>query len=342
MDCEEIRERLSAYMDDLLDGESRALVEAHLSSCKGCQQELVSLKALVRELGSLESVGPPKDFLDRLNERIEARSWFPRILRTLFKPMRVKIPLEFAGAVAVAILVFAVLHTQKEEFRLKRAPVGLVKQERPGEQVAREQRQAEAPERLMEERTYKEPGVDAFGEGMKEEPYSKLRLARRSEEEKMAKEDAPETLKPAVKDQAPPPKGEAIELALVMKKEIPPESLAPGAAMEAAPAPKKKMRRSLTLPQAATSAKPDRDEEKDDSLSRLKRLIELVGGEVVSVEYDEQTNTPVSIGAQIPAHQIHTFYNKLKELGDLRTPPEAVTGKGHEVLSVSIRLLPSD
>jgi hypothetical protein len=341
MDCEEIRERLPAYVDDLLDTENKAVVEEHLSSCKACQEELVSLKALVRELGSLESVEPPRDFLDQLNERIERRAWFPKILRTLFKPMRVKIPLEFAGAVAVAILVFAVLQSQKEEFRLEQAPVGLVKQERAGEQVATEQRQAEAPGRLMERRAYEERGVDAFGEGMKEESYNKLRLARKSEEEKMAKEDASDLLKNAIKDQASAPEREAIELALVMKKEIPPESLAPGAAMEAAPAPKKKMRRSLALPHTAPSAKPDRDEALDDSLSRLKRLIELVGGEVVSIEYDEQTNAPLSIGAQIPAQQIHTFYNKLKELGDLQTPPETVAGKGHDVLPVLIRLLPS-
>jgi hypothetical protein len=341
MDCDEIKDLLSAYVDDLLKGESRALVEEHLSSCKACEQEWVSLKALVRELGSLESVEPPKDFLDQLNERIEGRSWFPKILATLFKPMRVKIPLEFAGAVAVAILVFAVLHTQKEQLSLEQAPEGLI-QEMASEQVAVEQRQAEVPGRLTEDRAYKERGVDAFGEEMKEEPYSKRRLARKPEEEKMAKVDAPDTLKQAVKDQAPPPKRESIELALVMKKEIRPESLAPGAAMEAAPAPKKKMRRSLALQETTPPAKPDRDEELDDSLSKLKRLIELVGGEVVSVEYDEQTNTPTSIGAQIPAQRIHTFYNKLKELGDLRTPPEAVTRKGHDVLPVSIRLLPSE
>jgi hypothetical protein len=177
---------------------------------------------------------------------------------------------------------------------------------------------------------------------MKEESYTEPQLASRPEEEKMAKKYAADTLKQAVKDQAPPPERESIELALVMKKEIPPESLAPGAAMEAAPAPKKKMRRSLALPQTVPSGKPDRDEEQDDSLSRLRKLIELVGGEVVSVEYNEQTNTPASIGAWIPADQVYTFYNKLKELGDLRTPPEAVTGKGHEVLSVSIRLLSSE
>ena len=341
MDCAEIKERLSAYVDDVLDAESKAVVEEHLSTCKDCQQEMVSLKALVRELGSLESVEAPRDFLDQLHERIEARSWFPKILRTLFVPMRVKIPLEFAGAVAVAILVFAVLHTQKDQLRLAQAPEGL-KQERTGEQVATVRSQAEAPGRLMEDRTYKERGVELFGEGMKEEPYSRPRLASKPEEEKMGKEVVADTLKQAVKDQVPPPKRESIELALVMKKEIRPESLAPGAAMEAAPAPKKKMRRSLALPQAAPSAKPERDEEVDDYLSKLTKLIELVGGEVVSVDYDERTKALASIRAQIPASQIPTFYNKLKELGDLRTPPEAVTGKGHEVLPVSIRLLPSE
>jgi hypothetical protein len=318
MDCEEIREHLSAYVDDNLDAGGKARVEEHLLSCKACQQELASLKALVRELGSLESVEPPKDFLDQLNERIEARSWFPKILRTLFKPMRVKIPLEFAGAVAVAILVLVFLHTQKEELGLKQAPVGLVKQEGPSGQVAMEKQQAKAPWSL-EGKASKGRVVDSSRELAKDEAYER-QLARKGGEERR----------------------EVIELTLVMKKEIPPESLAPGAAMEAAPTPPKKMRRSLALQETAPPARPKTDEELDDSLSRLKKLIELLGGEVVSVEYDKQTKRLASIGAQIPAHQIHTFYNKLKELGDLRTPPEAVTGKGNEVLSVSIRLLPSE
>jgi hypothetical protein len=236
--------------------------------------------------------------------------------------MRVKIPLEFAGAVAVAILVFAFLHSQKEPLRLEQAPVGL-KQEKAGEQVVMEKRQAEAPFRVMEESVSKERAVDSFGDVAKDEAHK------------------PQLAYKAATAERHLPQRETIELALVMKKEIRPESLAPGAAMEAAPTPKKKMRRSLALQETAPPAKPDRDEELDDSLSRLKKLIELVGGEVVSVEYDEQTNTPASIGAQIPANQIHTFYNKLKELGDLRTPPEAVTGREHEVLPVSIRLLPS-
>jgi hypothetical protein len=323
MDCAEIKERLSAYVDDVLDAESKAVVEEHLSTCKDCQQEMVSLKALVRELGSLESVQPPRDFLDQLHARIEARSWFPRILRTLFMPMRVKIPLEFAGAVAVAILVFAVLHTQKDQLRLAQGPEGL-RQERVAEKIAKEESLEEVPVGLKQEKAPEKGTADTFGKVAKDEAYK------------------PQPAYRAATAEQPPTEREIIELALVMKKEIRPESLAPGAAMEVAPSSKKKMRRSLVLPQAAPPAKPERDEDVDDSLSKLTKLIELVGGEVVSIEYDEQTNAPASIRAQIPASQIHTFYNKLKELGDLRTPPEAVTGKGQEVLPVSIRLLPSE
>ncbi len=350
MKCSDIKERLSEYVDDILDPETRALLDEHLSACKDCQHTLASLKAVVSELGALDSVEPPEDFLDQLHERMEKRPRFPRILRTLFMPMRVKIPLEFAGAVAVAILVFSILHTQKDQLRLAEPPLGL-KQEGVSGRVEMEKRQAKAPSRVMEEKIFKERGVGSFGEGAKQEAY-KPQPARRAGEESMAKEDATGTLAKARKDKgyehpladiskAPPAERETIELALVMRKEIGPKASAPRAAMEAAPAPKKKIDRSLALPQSAPPAKPERDEAVDDSLLKLTRVIELVGGEVVSVQYDEETHTAESIWAEIPATQIDTFYNKVKELGDLLTPPEAFAGKGEAFLSVCIRLLPS-
>ncbi len=314
MNCGEVKELLSEYVDDVLDPKTKAIVDEHLSACEDCQQELVSLKALVSDLGSLESVEPPKDFLDRLHERIEKRSWFSEILRTLFVPMRVKIPLEFAGAAAVAILVFSFLYTQQDQLKLAEAPVSL-KNEMATQKVLTEQRLAE------EEGIAKEGTVDTFGKVAKDEAY-KPQLA----------------YKAAVQ---PPTERETIELALVLRKELRPEALAPGAAMEAAPAPKKKMRRSLAMGDAEPSARPERDEDVDDSLTKVKRFIGLVGGEVVSVEYNKETNTPESIRAEIPAEQLYTFYNKLKELGDLQTLPETGIGKEQELLPVRIRLLPS-
>lgn len=314
MECGKIRELLSEYVDDVLDPETKAVMDEHIFTCKDCQEELVSLKALVTELGSLESVEPPRDFMDQLHERMEKRSRFSEILRALFVPMRVKIPLEFAGAAAVAILVFSFLYTQKDQLKLAEAPV-ILKNEMATQEVLREQRPAE------EEGFAQKGTFDASGKVAKDEAY-KPQLAYKAAELSSAER-------------------ETIELALVLRKELRPEALTPGAAMEAAPAPKKKMRRSLAMRDAETSARPEKEEEVDDPLTKVKRFIGLVGGEVVSVEYNKETHTPESIRAEIPSEQLYTFYNKLKELGDLQTHPKTGIEKEQEFLPVRVRLLPA-
>ena len=93
--------------------------------------------------------------------------------------------------------------------------------------------------------------------------------------------------------------------------------------------------------EAQPSARPERDEELEDPLTKVKRFIGLVGGEVVSVEYNKETHTPESIRAEIPSEQLYTFYNKLKELGDLQSHPKRGIEKEQEFLPVRVRLLPA-
>jgi hypothetical protein len=300
MNCGETKGLLSEYVDEVLDEKTKALVDEHLSTCKDCQQEFASLKRLVKELGSLESVQPPKDFLKQLHERIEQRSRFSKILRTLFVPMRVKIPLEFAGAAVMAILIFSVLHFQQEQYKMAEAPVSL-KQGRVAEKGV----------------------LDSSVKGVKEDTY-KPQLAYKT-----------------VTAEQPQEKREPMELALVMKEELPSEAYAPGAAIEAAPAAKKKMTRSLVMKEAGPRGQLERDESVDDSVAKLTRLIELVGGKTLSIEYEKESNRPESIHAEIPGKQFSTFYKQLKELGDLQSAPKTVTGKDKEVVPVQVRLLPS-
>lgn len=298
MNCEEIKELLSEYVDGVLDAKTKALVDEHLSTCKGCEDELASLKVLVNELGSLESVAPPGDFLDQLHERMEQRSPFSKILRTLFVPMRIKIPLEFAGAAAMAILVFSLLYVQQDRFRMAQAPVG-----------------------LKEEGVARKGGPESWGEGLKDEAAK------------------PQPAYRAATVEQPPAKKEPIEVVLVMKRVLPPETYAPGAAMEAAPAPKEKMRRSLAKKEVVSRARPEADKRDDDLLPGLTGLVELAGGTVVSIEYEKATNRPEAIHAEIPAEHLNTFYNRLGELGELKSAPRSVTGKEQGLLSVRIRLL---
>lgn len=124
MECATIKELLSEYMDDTLDPDTKARLEDHLVTCKGCTEELASLRALVQELSSLEPVEAPEDFIDKLRERMESRFQFRKILRMLFVPARIKIPLEFATVAVMAVLVFFIVHTQEAKKQFLDMPEG--------------------------------------------------------------------------------------------------------------------------------------------------------------------------------------------------------------------------
>lgn len=301
MNCGEIKELLSEYVDEVLDATTKSLVEEHLSTCKACQKEFASLKTMVKELGSLEPVAPPKDFLYQLHERLEQRSWVSKILRTLFIPMRVKIPVEFASAAVIAMLVFSILYIQQGQNRIAEPPVTL-KREKTGERDI----------------------LDSLGKRV-QKPVA------------FERKPASETV--AVGQ--PPEEKEAIELAFSAKKAPPAKTYAPGAATKAAPALEVKMRRSLAMKETVRGPQPERDLGDEDFLTELKRVIELVGGKVASIEYEKVSNRPESILAEIPAEKYNTFYNQLQELGDLQAAPKSVTGKGQEILPVRIQLLSS-
>ena len=122
MECAKIRDLLSEYIDGALDAQTKALIDAHLRICPKCSEELASLKTLIRELGSVESFKAPDDFLEKLHERLEPRFSFQKIVRLLFVPGRVKIPLEFATATAMAVLIFSILYIQQPERMIPVAP----------------------------------------------------------------------------------------------------------------------------------------------------------------------------------------------------------------------------
>jgi len=122
MDCTRSRDLLSEYADGALDAETRGDLEKHLSSCAGCREELSSLETLIRDLGSLPSVRPPADFLRQVHKRLEQPSRLRRLMRRLFFPLKFKIPLQLAGAVLAALLVFSVVTVQRQPYKVAEAP----------------------------------------------------------------------------------------------------------------------------------------------------------------------------------------------------------------------------
>ena len=132
MDCAAIQELLSEYIDGTLDAKTVQVVERHVSVCEDCKETLASLSAIVEELKTLEPVEPPADFLEKIHQRMEPRFDINRILRKLFVPFKIKIPLQLAAAATASILVVMVLNLQKSEYQ-KIQPLKAAKSEQLAE-----------------------------------------------------------------------------------------------------------------------------------------------------------------------------------------------------------------
>ncbi|HOI73750.1 MAG TPA: DUF2275 domain-containing protein [Syntrophales bacterium] len=117
MTCREIEERLSALLDDALPAEERRKVEEHLASCPSCARALADLRktvGLVRELGEVE---PPPWLRQKIMTRVreEAAPRKKGILRALFFPLYIKVPVQAFAMVLIAVLAFQIYRTSEPE-----------------------------------------------------------------------------------------------------------------------------------------------------------------------------------------------------------------------------------
>jgi hypothetical protein len=109
MDCREIKKLLDQYIDNDLSKNASAAVRNHLSACRECGAELALLKKYKKEISSLKEAKAPADFLQQLNQRIDKKSNFKKILKALFFPLKIKLPIEAFGVLAsVALFVLLV------------------------------------------------------------------------------------------------------------------------------------------------------------------------------------------------------------------------------------------
>jgi hypothetical protein len=341
MDCAAILKRLSEYIDGTLDAQTRAWVEKHIAACESCKQELASLRAVVQELGDLEPVKPPVDFLEKIHERMELRSGFNKILRKLFVPFHIKIPMELAAAATVTILVVLVLNIQQPEIQMMKIPTAPTSQsmaEKPKEDFIKPgfKKESERPAQVFEE---------APAKLSDSEP---VRLARRS----VAK-----SVTPSIQMESEPNssvlakkkasqfagKGRSIDLVLVLKTGVIGGAYKPLVAMKAAP-----LSESDSSTAEKKSAHTDFFERKIDAgekdrtadlLPRMKYIIDLVQGKVLTVEYDRYAEQLKSIFAEIPSKNYESFCRELTGLGTFQNPPPGLADKYPEMIQVRIRFI---
>lgn len=71
MNCQEIQDDLSSYIDKALPEKEMMLIEEHLSRCPRCQKEYEALKVTVNMISSLGEIIPPAGFRRELRKKLE-------------------------------------------------------------------------------------------------------------------------------------------------------------------------------------------------------------------------------------------------------------------------------
>jgi hypothetical protein len=135
MECREIKKLLDQYIDNDLSKEVSAIVRKHLSSCIDCGTELALLKKYKKEMASLKGVKASADFLQQLNVRIDKQSNLKKILRSLFFPLKIKLPIEAFGVVASVVLVILLVNSADQIKESMTVENKIVNMEKSGEVI---------------------------------------------------------------------------------------------------------------------------------------------------------------------------------------------------------------
>ena len=93
----------SDLADDELSPDLRVEVEAHLTACPDCRREWEGFQRMLAMLHDMPRLRAPEGFVDRVRAATRPAPRPRRLLRNLFVPVRVKVPLQVAALALVAL-----------------------------------------------------------------------------------------------------------------------------------------------------------------------------------------------------------------------------------------------
>jgi hypothetical protein len=108
MNCSRVQDLLCEFLEGTLAEGERAAVEAHMGRCPACTAEAAAAREISILLRTLPVRPAPPELLERVMARTprdEGAAAPTSLLRRLFLPAHVKIPLEAAAAVLLFLLV---------------------------------------------------------------------------------------------------------------------------------------------------------------------------------------------------------------------------------------------
>ena len=123
MDCKNIKEKLSAYIEGDISSEEKMLVDEHLRSCQKCNESLAELKKTVDYVRSLEDIEPPAWLLQKVMAGIKSGAKPGKgIWQKLFYPLHIKLPIEAVTAILIAVTAMYIFKNIQPEMKFAKVP----------------------------------------------------------------------------------------------------------------------------------------------------------------------------------------------------------------------------
>ena len=180
MECKEIEDKLSSYIDNQLSSEERMIVAEHLKECSKCSLVMEELKKTVAHIQTIEETEPPpwleQKIMSKVREEAEQKQG---MLHKLFFPRRLKIPLQAAATIAIAVtafFTFRAIEPEVEKVTIKREkPV--IEEEKAGRFLDSKEKVPEMPQDHPVSQVMKKKKVMPTGDM----PYEKTSIREKKE-----------------------------------------------------------------------------------------------------------------------------------------------------------------
>ncbi|MGD2268859.1 MAG: zf-HC2 domain-containing protein [Desulfobacterales bacterium] len=335
MKCFRAKKLLSSYLQGQLDKHSSMQLEKHLAACDACRRQMDDLTMLVGELKAMAPVKAPPDFLDQIHARLQPRLRRHHIAKTLFYPLRLKIPMELASAAALALLIVAVIGIQKEEKPISQKP------------------------QVVVSRSALEQKIDSNGLSRPLEKAGPMPAAKQRDIHKTETASKSIVLTVIVKSGRPdrlddmmvlqdaasePSHGKAAGLEETEEGSLTPfptqkpDSQKPAEDRIKKRAPAKSHGAAADSDQVKRGVREQHQSDPDGIVSRVQALVQSLAGNIRSERKTGQTQVLRQITVDLPAGRYSEFIDELGRIAPFQTPPPPIT-LDQDSIRIQIRVI---
>jgi hypothetical protein len=283
MECRDIQEKLSAYMEDIISSEEKVLIDEHLKACQKCNGSLADLKKTLEYVQNLEEMEPPPWLAGKVMARVRSEVAPKRgVFQRLFYPLHIKLPIEALVTILVAVATIYVFKTIQPEMKRAKAPP------------------AEITPRILLQEKEKTHALDE-AKPLPAKPREEFMLAEEREISGDKSLEAPKVPARVVKRDEVTPSAGAIAKREYKRKALSPE-------LRAALVEREREGVGLTI----------NVKDVETARKKIEEALTQLGGKIIETEDFEQRNI---VAAELDSKKMKELFEKLKLIGEVRERP---------------------